>query len=182
MAKHKLTNAQKDEIRRLTQLANRRIKSAFKEYEKEGLTLAPKTVTGGIQTREQWNTKNYALSRSVKFDNEKEYRKHLKFLRSFVTERPNMTEFTQAQREKTKLGVETSLGIDIPSTLAEVISRLNAPQLSKFWKKFSEVSAKMGLKYASEKALDDTIVEFFTEDAQGLASGLASSLETRTFI
>ena len=42
----KLTSAQKDEIRRLTQLANRRIKFALKEYERSGGTVLPKEVVG----------------------------------------------------------------------------------------------------------------------------------------
>ena len=59
MAKYiKLTAQQKDEIRRLTQLANRRIRNAFKAYEKEGKRVVPLEIVGKpeLQTREGWHT------------------------------------------------------------------------------------------------------------------------------
>jgi hypothetical protein len=48
---HKLDKAQKEEVRRLTQLANRRIAAARKAFAKEGMSIAPKAVTGGIQIK-----------------------------------------------------------------------------------------------------------------------------------
>jgi methionine synthase II (cobalamin-independent) len=163
-----LTKEQKEEIRRLTQFANRRIASAFKEYEKAGLKLAPADVTGGIQTRQQWDSEKYAISRSVKFASQKEYREQLHWLRQFEHMRPSMTEYTKFQREKTLAGVETSFGTDVPVVLSDMINKLSAPDLTKFWKKFSLMSAKMGLKYGSDAAMQQAIIEFFGEDRQDL--------------
>ena len=41
-----LNPAQKEEIRRLTQLANRRIKNVDKAYAKEGKSVLPKELVG----------------------------------------------------------------------------------------------------------------------------------------
>lgn len=175
MAKYvKLSAEQKEEIRRLTQLANRRIKQAFKVYEAEGRKIAPKDVTGGIQTREQWASKNYALSRSVRFESEKEYRKQLHFLRQFEFMRPTMTEYTEVQREKTLQGMQTVLGddVEIPKEVKEAISKANAPQLSKFWKAFSDKAARMGMKYSSNEAATAAMTEVFLEDVQGMSSSI----------
>jgi hypothetical protein len=163
---------QKEEFRRLTQLANRRISQAFKEYEKAGKKVAPYDVTGGIQTREQWASEKYALSRSIKFASEREYKQHLHWLRQFEHMRPSMTEYTQVQREKTLQGIETSIGTDVPEQLSKMINKLNAAQLSDFWNKFSDKASKMGMKYSSDAALAATAAEFFEEDVKGLATNL----------
>lgn len=160
-----LSKAQKEEIRRLTQLANRRIKAAFKAYEKEGMRITPREVTGNIQIREQWYSEKYALSRSVRFETQKEYRQHLHYLRQFEHARPGIKEYTQAQREKTLDAIETSLG-EVPKDLQQKIMKMNAPQLAKFWEKFSEKSQKLGLKYASDKAMEAALHDFFPEDVQ----------------
>jgi len=164
MAKYvKLSKQQKDEIRRLTQLANRRIANAFKVYEREGKSIAPSEVTGGIQTREQWHSEKYALSRSVKFTSMQEYRKQLHYLRQFEVMRPGIKEYTEIQREKTLQAIESSLG-QIPTGTTKQINKMTAPQLTEFWKLFSDKARKKGMKYASGEVMEDTMREFFPED------------------
>lgn len=168
MAKyHKLTASQKDEIRRLTQLANRRIKSAEKAYSKEGMDVLPSEVTGDYQIKEKWNTKKAPISRSVKFESPQAYRKQLQFLRSFEVSRPSITDYTKIQRGKTLDAVETSLGVDIPEKMGQKVNKMSAPQLSQFWKSFSSKASKLGVKYSSEKAMEQTLAEFFPEDMEG---------------
>lgn len=164
-----LSKAQKEEIRRLAQLANRRISSAFKAYEKEGHQVAPAEVTGGIQVREQWESKNYALSRSVKFESMKDYRERLNYLRSFERMRPNMTEYTEAQREKTLQGIETALG-EAPEGMQEKLAKMSAPELSRFWKTFEQKAQKAGMKYSSDAVLADTMQELYPEDFKNLVA------------
>jgi hypothetical protein len=159
-----LTKAQKEEIRRLTQLANRRIKAAFKAYEKEGMSVVPKEITGGIQLREQWESEKYALSRSVKFESMKDYREQLNFLRSFEVTRPGIKEYTAVHREKTLEAIETSLGTSVPNDIIKKVKKLSAPQLSKFWNSFSDKAVKLGAKYSSTAAMGATLAEFFPED------------------
>lgn len=161
-----LNAAQKEEIRRLTQLANRRIKAAERAYAKEGKTVLPKEVVGDFQIKEKWNTKATPLSRSVKFADQKEYRKHLQFLRSFEVSRPGIKEYTQVQRDKTLDAVRSSLGIDVPKDLEKKISKMSAPKLSEFWNAYSDKASKMGMKYSSEAAMATTLNEFFPEDME----------------
>lgn len=171
MAKYiKLTPEQKDEIRRLTQFANRRIKAAYKEYRKYDMEVLPSEVTGDIQIREQWHTKNTPLSRSVKFTSLKEYRKHLNYLRSFERMRPTIREYTTTQRTKTLQAVETSLGLNVPKTLGDKLNQLSAPELSRFWNRFASKASKLGIKYSSEQAMLATLTEFFPEDMDNFNS------------
>lgn len=164
----KLTAKQKEEIRRLTQKANRRITAFHKAYAKEGLTIAPYEPTGGIQTKAQWETKKYPLSRSTRFTSIEEYRKRLKFLRSFdrEVERPNLTQYTRAQQGKTVQAVETSLG-GISLDLRTRIENMTAGELAKFWDKFEIESRRLGLQYSSNAAMSNAI-EYFEEDVKGL--------------
>jgi hypothetical protein len=167
-----LTATQKDEIRRLTQLANRRIKSAQKVYAKEGMDVLPKEVTGGYQVPEKWHTKTTPLSRSVKFESLKAYRKQLSFLNSFVMSRPTITEYTDVQQDKLILAIETSMGQDAPEDLQQKIKKMTAPQLSQFWDTFSKKATRIGFKYSSNANMTDTVEELFPEDIQGLASNV----------
>lgn len=174
----KLTAQQKDEIRRLTQLANRRIKFAEKEYKRSGGTVLPREVVGDLQIKEKWATPNTPISRSVKFQSEKDYRKQLQFLRSFDPKatnqgaRPSISQFTMVQRHKTMDALETSFGIDMSEHLEAMINKMSAPQLSKFWDTYAKKSAKLGFRYSSDKAMSQTMQEFFSEDLQGLQSSL----------
>ena len=180
MAKYiKLSDVEKDEIRRLTQLANRRIKAATVAYEKEGRTIAPDEVTGGVQRREQWHTKTTPLSRSVKFENRQDYLKQLHYLRRFEHSRPNMTEYNEIQREKTVQGIEESVGQNAPKKVIDMIRKMTAPQLSNFWTIFSRKAAQLGFKYSSSQALADTLNEMFPEEFASLAQGLATNISKR---
>ena len=120
MAKFKLTPEQKDEVRRLTQKANRRILSFYREYQKHGLEILPKEPTAGIQTKLQWETRKYPLSRSVVFKSEKEYRERMKLLRSFDSpQRETLTQYTKAQRTKTRQAMVNTIGKDAFYVLTE---------------------------------------------------------------
>src|SRR5699024_1730038 len=110
MSKFKLTKKQKDEIRRLTQLANRRIRTAEKQYREQGMMVAPRDVVGHVQTKDRWHTKTTPLSRSVVFESEQAYKEQLRLLRSFDPKspgqtRPTMTQYTKVQRTKTAQAV-----------------------------------------------------------------------------
>lgn len=163
---YELTAEQKEEIRRLTQLANRRIKAFTKEYEKYGLEIIPHEVSGGIQLRDQWHTPKTPLSRSVRFSTEREYRERLRFLRTFEQIRPNVTQFTKIQQRKTIDAVTSSLGRLTHEEKAQ-IEDMDLGQLAKFWQKFSDESRRLGLQYSSEAAMQATL-EFFNEDRQAL--------------
>lgn len=178
MAKYiKLTPEQKDEIRRLTQLANRRIKTAQKNYAKQGKDIVPLDIVGKkeLQTKDRWHTKNQPLSRTVKFENEKEYRNQINFLRSFDPKlrknaRPTLKEYTKTLREKTAMAVETGLGMEIPDSLVNKLNKMSAPELADFWQKFSDNASRLGLQYSSDVVMLDTMNELFPEDMQRLAS------------
>ena len=175
MPKFKLTANQKEEIRRLTQLANRRIKTAEKQYREAGKVVAPREVVGHIQTRQQWHTKNTPLSRSVVFESQQDYERQLRFLRSFDPKergytKPTTTEYTQTQRTKTARALESSLGTTPPLSLLERVNKLNAAELSEFWKRFSDKASKLGIKYSSQQAMQETLNELYPEDIGQIAS------------
>lgn len=171
----KLTERQKDEIRRLTQKANRRILQAFKEYEKHGREIPPAKVTGGIQTREQWETPTLPLSRSTKFRTYAEYRERLRFLRSFgdmgQASRPTMTEYTKIEREKIRVAMRHILGTDPGDKLNKQLEQMSAPELAKFWERFEENANRKGVQYSSEAVMAETLQEFFREDLDHLIGG-----------
>lgn len=168
MAKYiKLTPQQKDEIRRLTQLANRRIRNAHKAYAKAGKRIVPFEIVGKaeLQTKEGWHTEKTPLSRSVKFTSHKEYRQHLQWLRQFELNRPGIKEYTEIQRQKVAQAVASSMGGEYSFT--EVMKRLEkmtAPEIADFWDKFSENARRKGLQYSSEAVMIETFQELFPED------------------
>jgi len=166
---YKLTAYEKNELRRLTQMANRRIKKYMEEYEKAGLSIIPKEVSGGIQTREQWASEKYALSRSTKFANEEAFRSHLKWLRQFErsTVRPRFTEYTKTQKIKTIEAYKTIMG-DINEETVKRIEKMSLPELSKFWKKFSDRARKLGVQYSSDAMQVLMENELYAEDEQAL--------------
>lgn len=181
MAKYRLTPTQKDEIRRLTQLANRRIRTAEKNYRKAGKIVAPKEVVGHIQTKDRWHTPSTPLSRSVVFESKEDYERQLRFLRSFDPKstpnaRPTLTEYTITQRSKTAISLESALGVEIPTSLLEKINNMTAPELSEFWRRFSNKSSRLGIRYSSNQAMQETLNEMFPEDMEqfvGLADNIA---------
>ena len=163
-----LTEAQKEEIRRLTQLANRRIKATDRAYQKEGKSILPKEVVGDFQIREKWQTKSSPLSRSIKFETKEDYLRHLRMLRSFEREKIGIREYTNVQRDKTIIAIESALGEEIPDKLRKKLEKLTAPQLSDYWNMFSNKASKMGIQYASGDNMENTLSEFFNEDINTL--------------
>ena len=171
MANVQLTPSQKDEIRRLTQLANRRIKNVEKAYAKEGKKLLPSELVGDFQIREKWQTKANPLSRSVKFETTEDYNKQLRMLREFETRRIGIKEYTSVQREKTAEAVKTALGLDdLPDDFTKRLNKMSAPQLGDFWQSFTNRATRMGTVYSSESAMLAAVGNFFGEDVGFLLS------------
>lgn len=167
-----LSRAQKEEIRRLTQFANRRIIAVEQAYRRAGKDVLPRELVGDYQIKEKWHTSKTPISRSVKFDSLQDYRRQLKKLRSFEFEKDDIWTYTRVQREKVLQAVETSLGVTAPPDLQNKILSLSAPQVTDFWKKYSERSIKMLSSFSSNAAMAETAYELFPEDLTGLSSSL----------
>lgn len=166
-----LSQQEKAELKRLTQLVNRRIAQAQKVYEKAGRTIAPLEVTGGIQTKAQWASEKYAVSRSTtRFKTKKEFVDHMKWLRSFEGKaaRPNMTEYTKIQQEKIIMAIETATSGELKDKLIKKIRKMTAPEMSDFWDEFSKVAARLGNEYSSDGAMIAALMEWFDEDIDQL--------------
>lgn len=163
----KLTEQQKREYKRLTQLANRRIRAFTKEYEKAGLEIIPHEVSGGIQVKEQWHTPKTPVSRSIKFTSEQEYREKRRWLKTFDSGiiRENVTDYTKTQRRKTIQAINTAMG-GITDYQRNAINEMSVTELAIFWKKFSDVSKRLGMRYSSEQAMLQT-TELMSEDIEG---------------
>lgn len=168
MTRVRLTPAQKDEIRKLTQFANRRIRAAQKAYEQEGKMILPRELAGDVQMRDDWMTSNTPLSRSVVFESQDAYRQRIQFLRRFRANAPTVQEYTTTQSEHTKQAMETSLGRELSPTFKAKLEGMSAPQLSEFWKEFSRQASRLGLSYSSDQAMRTAISEFFGEDYERL--------------
>ena len=165
MAKVKLTDRQKDEVRKLTQFANRRIKRAFKEYEASGKTVVPTDLTGFLNTRDEWHTASTPLSRSVVFESEQEYRRTINRLRQFRHTAPDIQTWTDDQRTVTLSGLESALGRgNVPDEVINKVLEMNAVELSEFWDRFTKNARRMGAQYSSLQNMQDTLREFFPED------------------
>jgi hypothetical protein len=164
---YKLTSQQKDEIRRLTQLANRRIKAAQRAYEKEGKTVLPRDVVGDYQTKQQWATASTPISRSVRFESEEAYRRQLRDLKRFEVSRPGVREYTRTQRNKATEAVRSTLG-DITPSLENKLGKMTAPQLADFWRDFQARASRQGMQYSSQAVLIETMSDFFPEDREAL--------------
>ena len=176
MAKKKnyidLSPSQKDEIRRLTQLANRRIKAAEKVYRQAGKDIIPREIAGQFQRKRDWQTASTPISRSIKFESRADYNRQLRFLRQFELSRPTISEFTEVQREKVMKAIETALGIAVPEKVVKRLDKMTAPQLSDYWNVFSDRASKMGVKYSSGDNMALQMAEFFPEDIQGLTESI----------
>lgn len=160
-----LTTAQKEEIRRLTQLANRRIKAAEKHYSAAGKEILPVALVGPeYQLKDNWVTPNTPISRSIKFDTMSDYRKQLAMLRKFENVRPNVTTYTQVNREKTLAAIKTATGKDVPEVLQERINKMNVHDLLSFWQTFEEKATKAGMKYSSDSVMISSLSEYYEED------------------
>ncbi len=162
---YKVSANQRKELQRLTQFANRRIKAFTKEYEKAGMTILPREVSGGIQTRQQWANDKTPLSRSTKFADKKAFDAHMRWLKSFEHSRPNVTDYEQIQRVKVLQGVGTAVGqYNISVKLEDKLANLSVAELKKFWDLYSEYSKRIGLLYSSDAVMSITMMEFFDDD------------------
>lgn len=175
-----MTPQQKEEFRRLTQKANRRIAKAFREYEKEGLKLVPKALTGGfVQSRKEWSSQKYALSRSVtQFKTKKDYSDYMRKLRQFdIPEEsggvPTYTQYQDIGYIKIMRAIETALGNtgmnslppEIKKVLEDRIRQMTVIEQSDFWKFYEIKGGKLGLQYASNAAMETVLEElYFKED------------------
>lgn len=165
---YQLSEQQKRDHKRLTQLANRRIKAFAKLYEKDGLEIIPHEVSGGIQHKEQWHTPKTPISRSIKYDNKQEYDKHMRWLRTFdVPEiRQTVTDYEKTQRTKIIQGVKTSIG-DISAAQQTLLENMSITERTKFWNNFSRIATKMGIHYSSDAAMAQTL-DLYKEDIQSI--------------
>lgn len=165
---YQLTPQQKEEFRRLTQKANRRIAKAFREYEKEGLRLVPKALTGGfVQSRKEWKSQQYALSRSVtQFKTRKDYLNYMKRLRQFDVKEekggvPTFTEYKAVIANKIEAAFMTSISKlrlgdlekDVMNIVLQSLRTMDMFDQKGFWDKFEEYGSKMGIQYSSEAAM-----------------------------
>lgn len=172
-----LTPAQKEEVRRLTQLANRRIKAVDRAYRKEGKTVLPRELVGQFQIKETWQTAANPLSRSIKFETTADYNKQIRMLREFETRRPGIKEFTNIQRSKLGDAVQTALGIDeLPPEFAAKLKKMSAPQLADFWNNFSDRATRMGTVYSSGSTMLQNIGQYFGEDMAYLLSDMTTTI------
>lgn len=177
-ATYKPPKSQVDFIRRLTQKANRRITQAFKIYEETGKYRIPGAITEGrITTREDWSSEKYPLSRSIVFESEKAFQKHLAWLQRFDLPEargglPTMTEYQHIQGNKILLAMQTALGgaapYDMPPEIMEhmykAIMNMSAPEQTDFWKAFQKRGQKLLDKFSSKAAMEQALNEFFGKE------------------
>lgn len=177
-ATYKPPKSQVDIIRRLTQKANRRITQAFKIYEETGKYRIPGAITEGrITTREDWASEKYPLSRSIVFESEKAFQKHLAWLQRFDLPEargglPTMTEYQNIQGNKILLAMQTALGgatpYDMPPEIMEhmykAIMNMSAPEQTDFWKAFQKRGQKLLDKFSSKAAMEQALNEFFGKE------------------
>lgn len=163
-----LTNVQKDELRRLTQFANRRILAVAREYRHAGKDVLPRELVGEYQIKEKWHTAKTPISRSVKFDSMQDYRRQLNKLRSYEVQKDDIWTYTRIQKEKTLQAMETSLGREIPPDLANKVNRLTAAKLGDFWNNFSNKASRLGIQYSSNSAMVKAMEDYFQEDIDNL--------------
>lgn len=175
----KLSAAEKEEVRRLTQKANRRIKAFLKMYEQAGYKTIPKEVTSGleVQSRQQFQTDKYAISRSVKFESRADFKKHMRMLKQFDPGRadsiPTVREYNKVQQKKILTAFETA-GVDPGSDLKKRIAKMTAPDISKFWKDYGRMGQRKAMEYSSEGIMLEIAKQYSKQDAAwGMMSVLA---------
>lgn len=179
---YKVPKHMRNDFRRLTQLANRRVKAFTKHYEKGGQNIIPKAVTAGfdVQSRKQWFSEKYAFSRSVKFESKKDYQEHMAKLRKFDNKQKifesslNVTEYTALQQDKIASALNTS-GVEIDMNMYNKINSMTAVELSKFWATYERIGRRMGLQYNSEAAMSLALDEFMSNKDVEIAMKLNSS-------
>lgn len=164
-----LTKEQKAELRRLTSLANGRIKRAFKVYEKAGKSIVPKEIVGNATIKEKWFTKSTPISSSfTQFKTYQDYRRHLHYLRGFEITKVGIKEYTEIQQMKVLKAVHTAIGLDVPEELRKKISKMTATELTDFWNEFADKASKLGMQYASDTAVMTAMEDYFGEDIDNL--------------
>jgi hypothetical protein len=169
----KLNAKEKDEIRKLTQQANRRIAAFLKVYEDGGYRVIPKEVSGGfnIEVREEFQTNKYALSRSTKFETEKEYKRHLNRLKRFDPDyqgpdrTPSVSEYTEIQKEKTFSAIKTA-GIEIDEYNLQRLESMDIIELKKFWAEFTRRAVRMAAEYSSDQLFMAMMDEYSAVERQ----------------
>ena len=170
--KFKITEQEKEELRRLTQLANRRILNAHRAYQREGKDIVPIEIVGKkeLQIKDNWHTPKQPLSRGhTQFKDRREFRRHMQFLREFETRRPGIKEFTEIEREKVGQAIKTALGDEVNlDFIRDKLKRMTAPQLSEFWNRFSDKARRRGLNYSSDAVMVETFAELFPEDLHSM--------------
>lgn len=163
-----LTNAQKAELRRLTQFANRRIQAVAREYKYAGKDVLPRELVGEYQIKEKWHTPKTPISRSVKFDSMADYRRQINKLRAYEVQRDDIWTYTRVQKEKTLQAMETALGREVPPDLQNKVNSLTAAKLSNFWATFSNKASRLGTQYSSNSAMVNAMEDYFQEDIDNL--------------
>lgn len=161
----KLSPAEKEEVRRLTQKANRRINSFLKVYEQAGYKVIPKEVTAGlqVQTKQQFQTDNYAISRSIKFESRADFKKHVSMLKKFDPGRadsvPTVRDYNKVNRSKLLMAIETA-GAKVDPQLKKQINKLDSAGISRFWKDYQTRAMRKGLQYSSQAVMTETLESF----------------------
>lgn len=178
----KLNKDQAKELKRLTQKANRRIKSYMTVYEEGGHAVLPYKYTGGfdVQAKQQWTGATTPLSRSTKFASEKEYKQYINTLkRKFDNERtpeyvPTVRQSMKLEHSKLSQALDTA-GIK-PNRQA--IKKMSLMDTKAFWDKFNERAVSKGLLYSSDQVLSEMVGELGAEQTEESATltQLASSL------
>ena len=167
----KLSASQKDEIRRLTQQANRRIASYLKTYQKAGYNVIPKEVVPGfdIQAKKQFQTSKYALSRSVKFETQEDYERHIKKLQRFdkdykgADKALTQKEYTKLNRVKMLKGLETA-GFDVSEDNLARINKMSLIDQKRFWAEFTKRAIRMQAEYSSDQVFELVMHDMFSID------------------
>ena len=164
----KLTDAQKNELRRLTQFAKRRILAVAREYKYAGKDVLQRELVGEYQIKEKWHTTKTPISRSVKFDSMADYRRQINKLRTYEVEKDDIWTYTRVAKNKTLQAMETALGIEIPPDLANKVNSLTAAKLGDFWKNFNNKVVRLGTQYSSNSAMVNAMEDYFQEDIDNL--------------
>ena len=160
---YKLNAYEKNEFRRLTQRANRRLKAFQVEYAKHGKSVIPQELTAGfnIQHTSQLNSANYAPSRShTRFADKKEFNQYMKMLRRFESSRadsvPTVREYASINRSKLAQAFDTA-GVKLTQDQIKKLSKMSSVEISKFWDEYYNKAKRLGIRYASDSVMEDMI-------------------------
>ncbi|MGL4521855.1 MAG: hypothetical protein ACRCWQ_04855 [Bacilli bacterium] len=162
-----LTADEKNELRRLTQKANRRIKTAYDELileqkHKKGrkkTVIIPLAVAGrNKQIQKQWATESTPYSRSTKFETKEDFRRHMNELRSFdpglAHSKPTLKEYAKTSANKILKAFDTA-GVQLTAEQRKLLSSLSVEQQRQFWRKYDEIASKYFNNYSSDQVFAD---------------------------